>query len=280
MDDLPRWRNLSALGRALVPFCVGCLIAGISGCRTATAVPVNTVADYRESYPEQAFYVYRAISRVSPLDAEQTAKAAVAAQVSSTLQASLVSMKASTCAQQECRTIHEAIQTISSQTTFDKAEMIRIDGRLSSTAVGEYVAVAYLSRQELAASVGQEFEEIAASFLPATTRILNASSVVDFSAGYRAARELMVQLTGTAVRYESVVGIPVKGWGEARQLWQLVMERRTEWLAELKVQITVDAKAAVRARIQSAFTTAFSDLGVVVESAGPCTDSYTLAVIP
>ncbi len=258
-----------------------------AGCAAAPLPEHLSDSTSHPTYPPSSYLTAVGQSGRSMAEAEARARAAVAEQIRSEIRSVAASFE------QELR-VGSAVGSsgavslrVEVRSEFSRAELLRVDPKLSARHDGQYLAFAYGSRRELSAALGEAYETAAVPFRRAVAEAERAPELLAFVAAYRTALRthpgpLGLELAAVAGGSPAAVKLDL-------ERLRALLELRSARLAAVQVAVQVAARADGRAgegdasppeasgHLEGLLARALVRLGVVA-SPGACAAGLALTV--
>jgi hypothetical protein len=266
---------------------LACLLAACSGRGASPGIdpagdPESFFPRPPARYPAAWYLSAWGISATSFSEAESDARARVAEQVASDIEAEIGSEMESISRDGELRETQRLYSRVTTRSRFDRAELIRIDAKLAREHEGRFYAFAYLSREELGAALTDEYEASARSFRAAAAALPGLrEDVAAYTAALRRAQASYPALADLAAELRVAAGRPYEPFLEDRDDYLALEADRAELLASLSVGLRLDLDPAAPdggSGIRQALKGALAQLGLRAQPDGCDAASFLLRV--
>lgn len=191
-------------------------------------------------YPEQEYLIGHGESFESLSEAETCARADVARQVTSSIEAESRLLVEETATDGLLASYRRFIEETVSTTSFSHAEEIRVDQSLSRCDRGRFSALAFLSKGKTLRRLRGEYDDIAASFRPAVSRALDTSlSISAYAAALHEAERHYAGLSGIAVQIRGLENALDQEFEDDRKQFRELAASRVERLGSIRICVDV-----------------------------------------
>lgn len=236
----------------------------VIGCGTA-----NVYTDVASRYPDELYLTGVGVSGESQEEAENRARAAVAARVRSSLESEIEAVAKSVTVDGRTTDAQATMQRIKIQAEFKHGELIHVDRESWGMRDDGYQAVAYLSRREAGRVLEGDYAMASAALQRGANSLeaVGEADVPAFTSGFQAAHEAFVDLARSEAEYRAIVGVSQRGYALDRELWLRLQQRRQSLLDGLRVGLSLRLPAIQDdtvdvTRLAHVFDQALEDLGL------------------
>jgi hypothetical protein len=272
-----------ARARLLVAAGLVGMIAAVTGCGGGGALHRAPQA----AYPEQEYLVAVGSSVTSQAEADARARSALAAQIRSSIDATLRTESRATLSEGRIQESATTVQQLEQSAGFSHGELIRLDAASGGWRDGQYRAVAYLSRREAGEVLRRQSANHAAEFArrAAAVDAVGSGDLPGFAAAYGEARESWVALQQTARELRAVTGRDPADLAADNARWDALQRRRQAMFAEVRVALQLREPRPAgdrldRQYLRQALITALTDLGLTVRGDSCADADYVVDLQP
>ena len=277
MNDIDR----ELCRRLVLPVAV--LSALLAACVGAPTLPdhlLNPAA--HPKYPRAGYITAVGMSDRGAREAEQDAKARVAEQVRSEIEAVSLSVMEEVTRGGSTESSQKLYSEVKSRTGYAHAEMIRVDPGTAARVDSLHYAFAYLSRAHMFDVLRAEYEAGAAKLRRAAEALPSlADDPAAFTTTYHMAHDAYRDLTAKAFEIRAVTGRAYEEHGRDERIHRQLEEMGEEVLRgfEMSVAIRCDEGPATREVVLMALTGALARLGLTATPGACAPRRHTLEVV-
>ena len=274
-----------AAARIFVAVLAALALAATVSCKSAEPAPDRRSAAPAPAakYPADRFIVAEGTGEKSFQEAEENARARVAAQIRSTLEAETKVVVSEINRGGKVTGSQEIVDVVLSKTTYERGQLIRTDPTLQRKEGGRYCAFAYLSLAEAYQAPSESYRTAAATFRQAARSAAGCGDdLAGFTASFRQAQGCFSSLASCVGEIRAVTQRDYEPWTQDLATYQSLEADRVGRLRALRLAVEVAGPApeSVRSTITSALTRALTDLGLTAAPGACDPGGYALRVVP
>ncbi len=242
----------------------GLVVCALAGCGGEAPRP----EPWKARHPASRFITADGFSDEGPDAAEAEARAGVARQIDSSIEATLTVRTGET----DGRPSHDIESVTREKARFDRGELIKVVREATHCEGRRCQAFAALDRDEVEDLLGREYVAGHAAFTTAAGAAEGAAGLADFTVRFRQAETAFDALEPRGRQIEGVTGRAYGPYATDRERRDALRARRARMLADLRVTLRLDAAAdeAWREPLAGALVGAFRDAGLLAAPGDTC----------